>query len=438
MGQVRIGIDGYNLAMPNGTGIATYGVMLGRSIRAIGHALDGVFGLDVGAGPDTREALFYDLIGRAPSRETKHQRRVNAVRDMIQGLRPARLLDVPITDQVEKRAFADKLPAFDRLSSLPRLFETAFAHFGRSGRFLTVHMEAPPAVMHWTYPVPVQLAGSRNVYTIHDLVPLRLPYTTLDRKGGYHALIAKCIESADHICTVSEASRQDILSRFPIDPARLTNTYQCSSLPEGASSGDPLADAAMVEGIFGLPHRGYFLFFGAIEPKKNLGRLIEAYLGTQTETPLVIVGARAWQSEEELRLLPKGDAASRPHGQRILQRVLQLEYLPRPLLLKLIRGARAVMFPSLFEGFGLPALEAMQLGTPVLASNAGSLPEVTGGAAVSVDPYDVGSIAEGLRQLDGDVALRTDLSARGLRQAEAFSADRYEARLAAMYRGVLQ
>lgn len=438
MRQIRIGIDGYNLAMPNGTGIATYGIMLGRSIRAIGHALDGVFGLDVGTASDSREAMFYDLVGRTPPKDTRHQRRVNAVRDAIRVFGRPELLEVPITDLVAKRAFEEKLPVFDRLFSFPRLFEAAFSHFDRTGRFFDLRVKSPPAIMHWTYPVPVRLLGSRNVYTIHDLVPLRLPYTTLDRKRSYHALIARCIEAADHICTVSEASRDDILSRFPLDPSRLTNTYQASSLPDSAAAGDPLEDAAMIEGIFGLPHRGYFLFFGAIEPKKNIGRLIEAYLGTQTETPLVIVGARAWQSEDELRLLPKGDAASRPHGQRIMQRVLQLDYLPRPLLLKLVRGAKAVMFPSLFEGFGLPVLEAMQLGSPVLASNAGSLPEVTGDAAVSVDPYDVGSIAHGLRMLDQDADLRASLSDNGRRQAETFSADRYQARLAAMYQDVLR
>lgn len=438
MQQFRIGIDGYNLAMPNGTGIATYGVMLGRAIRAIGHPLDGVFGLDVGAARDTREALFFDLIGRASPGQTRHQRRMNALRDTIKSLRQPALLDVPISDHVEKRAFGEKLPVFDRLSSVSRMFEAAFSKFDRSGRFLTVRMKDPPAVMHWTYPVPVRLADSRNVYTIHDLIPLRLPYTTLDRKRSYHALIAQCVKVADHICTVSETSREDILSRFPVDPSRLTNTYQMSSLPSDAESGDPMEDAGMVEGIFGLPHRGYFLFFGAIEPKKNIGRLIEAYLGIQTDTPLVIVGARAWQSEDELRLLPKGDAATRPHGQRILQRVLQLEYLPRPLLLKLIRGAKAVMFPSLFEGFGLPALEAMQLGSPVLASNTGSLPEVTGDAAVTVDPYDVQSIAQALRALDEDAILRASLSERGRRQAQSFTADRYQARLAAMYQDIIR
>ncbi len=438
MRQTRIGIDGYNLAMPHGTGIATYGITLGRSIRAIGHALDGVFGLDVGKPVDTREALFFDLVGRAPAKETRHQRRVNAVRDAVRALGRPELHEVPITDQVAKQSFAETLPVFDRLFSLQRLFETAYSYFDRTGRFLAVCIKEPPAIMHWTYPVPVRLAGSRNVYTVHDLVPLRLPYTTLDRKGSYHALIASCIKTADHVCTVSEASRDDILSRFPIDPARLTNTYQASSLPAAALASDPDEDAAMIDGIFGLKHRGYFLFFGAIEPKKNIGRLIEAYLGIQTETPLVIVGARAWQSEEELRLLPKGDAANRPHGQRIMQRVLQLEYLPRPLLLKLIRGAKAVMFPSLFEGFGLPALEAMQLGSPVLASTTGSLPEVTGDAAVGVDPYDVGSIAEGLRAVDSDAGLRASLSDKGLRQAETFSAERYQARLAAMYKEILR
>ena len=426
MTPISIGIDGYNLAMPNGTGVAVYGLMLGEAIRDLGHALDGLFGLDVGARTETREVMFYDAIGRV-TKETRHQRRMNAMRDFRRSIGTLEALAVPITDAVQKQAFDTRLPRFDRLWSAPRLFETAFQHFNLTGRFLTIRMTTPPAIMHWTYPVPVRLAGARNVYTLHDLVPLRLPYTTLDVKADYHALVAGCIAQADHICTVSNASRDDIAGRFPIASDRITNTYQSSPLPADAAAAPEAEDAAAIEGIFGLAHRGYFLFFGAIEPKKNLGRLIEAFLATRTDTPLVIVGARAWQAEEELKLA-QTDTAQR--------RIVRLEYLPRRLLVKLIRGARAVVFPSLFEGFGLPALEAMQLGAPLIASDAGSLPEVTGDAALSIDPYDVDAIAAALARIDRDADLRVDLSERGRRRSALFSPAAYRERLAAMYEAI--
>jgi glycosyltransferase involved in cell wall biosynthesis len=298
-------------------------------------------------------------------------------------------------------------------------------------------MDDPPDIMHWTYPLPIELVGSRNIYTLHDLVPLRLPYTTLDAKASYRALTKACTECGDHICTVSEASRRDIIAEFAIDPARVTNSYQASPLPAAALAHSPAEDAAMIEGIFGLPAQGYFLFFGAIEPKKNLGRLIEAYLALRTETPLVIVGARAWRSEEELRLLREDEDGDSAHRQTLAKRIIRLDYMPRPLLLRLIRGARALAFPSLYEGFGLPVLEAMQFGTPILTSNTSSLPEVAGEAAVLVDPYDPLAIAAGLRALDSDGALRARLSQAGPEQAARFSEERYRERLEAMYAQVM-
>jgi glycosyltransferase involved in cell wall biosynthesis len=430
---LRIGIDGYNLAMPAGTGVATYGAALARTLATGGHRVEGVFGLAVGDAPDMREVNFFDLLGRDDSKQkTQRQQRRERRGQLYRALDPRLRLagvEVPLTELVEKGAFADRFPTFDRLTSCPDLFAIAHRHFELYGHFTTLRIPDPPEVMHWTYPLPVTLAGARNIYTLHDLVPLRLPYTTLDVKHTYVAIVAACVRDAAHICTVSEASRRDILDRFPTDPARVSNCYQASPMPPAALAGSAEADAHVVEGVFGLPPAGYFLFFGAIEPKKNVGRLLEAYLALQTPTPLVIVGARAWQSESELRLLAQAGGRA--------GRIVQLDYLPRALLLKLIRSARAVVFPSLYEGFGLPVLEAMQLGTPVLTSRTSSLPEVAGDAAVFVDPYDATSIAQALASLDNDAGLRDRLRAAGLAQAALFSPERYRARLDAMYARVL-
>ena len=107
--------------------------------------------------------------------------------------------------------------------------------------------------------------------------------------------------------------------------------------------------------------------------------------------------------------------------------------MPFSLLISLIRGAKATLFPSLYEGFGLPVLESMALSTAVLTSTGGSLPEVAGDAAISVDPYDVQAMTRGLRALDADEALRDDLVRRGLTQAAKFSVEAYQGRLSAMY-----
>jgi glycosyltransferase involved in cell wall biosynthesis len=311
------------------------------------------------------------------------------------------------------------------------LFDVANRHFRRTKRFLRVRVANPPQVMHWTYPLPILLEGARNIYTLHDLVPLRLPYTTLDNKRSYLRLIRGCLRWGDHICTVSEASRQDILSLFPVHPERVTNTYQTAGLPEQVRPGEDIG--GWLARLFDLPHKGYFLFFGALEPKKNVGRMIQAYLASGVQSPLVIVGGRSWKAEGELRLLVGNDGKPT----RSASRVRMLEYLPPAWLGTLVRGARAVLFASLYEGFGLPVLEAMQLGTPVLTSTTSSLPEVAGDAAILVDPYDPGAIAEAIRQLDDRPELRAQLAEAGLRQARRFEPERYAERLAALYGAVL-
>ena len=110
-----------------------------------------------------------------------------------------------------------------------------------------------------------------------------------------------------------------------------------------------------------------------------------------------------------------------------------MPYVPFAQLVSLIRGAKAAVFPSLYEGFGLPVLEAMLLGTPVIASNTASLPEVAGDAALMVDPYDPRAITQAIRTMDADADLRADYTKRGLKQAECFSAERYRARLKDVY-----
>lgn len=432
MTRLTIGIDGYNLALPNGTGVATYGYMLAATLRDAGHDVTGLFGVDMGTDPALREVMFYDRLGQVPP--TPHLRRKRSRRILRAALRPfhaPRAEELPRTGRVETANLAERLPAFDRLVTSPDLFEIAHRHFRIYGRFLRLRMDNPPQVMHWTYPLPIRLEGAANIYTFHDLVPLRLPYTTLDAKQAYRALLAACAAEAAHICTVSETSRADIIAEFGIEPARITNCYQVSPLGDGL--GDATADAAIIENIFGLTYRGYFLHFGAIEPKKNIGRLIEGYLSTGIAAPLVMTGSRGWRAEEELRLLVPEDEADTVHGRRMAERIRRLEHLSRPLLTRLIRGARAVVFPSIHEGFGLPVLEAMQLGTPVLTSDSGALSEIAGDAVLGVDPYDITAIAAGIRALDGDAALRARLGAAGPVAAARFSAAAYRTRLEAMY-----
>jgi glycosyltransferase involved in cell wall biosynthesis len=150
------------------------------------------------------------------------------------------------------------------------------------------------------------------------------------------------------------------------------------------------------------------------------------------DIPLVITGAVGWGNKTEAKRLQelRTEGAGGLNGSR---RIYHFEYVSLPMLVTLIRGARAVVFPSLYEGFGLPVLEAMLLGTPVVTSRASSLPEIAGDAALYVNPYDVDDIARAIKTITADADLRSELSRRGRAQAELFSVERYRDRVAAMY-----
>jgi glycosyltransferase involved in cell wall biosynthesis len=432
---LRIGIDGYNLAMPHGTGVATYARTLIAAVTALQWKVDLLYGIPVAldAPADLRETLFYGRLSEErDGGDLLPQTISGKIRRFL--LTPERrvMAEVPSTGRVITTGFSDRVPPFSRLFTRGRIFSVSARYFRRYKRFMTLRIPDPPAIMHWTYPLPLRLEGAVNIYTIHDLVPLRLPHTSLEDKRYYHNLIRHCIDTAAHIVTVSEASRRDIIDLFGAHPDRVTNTYQAFDPPTHEAGDNDLP--RRLDRLFNLRQDGYFLFFGAIEPKKNLGRLIEAYLRSEIETPLVIVGSGGWKSDQELRLLRGGSGTTLPGASQIRQ----IDYLPRRMLLDLIQGARAVLFPSLYEGFGLPALEALALGVPLMTSRISSLPEVAGDAAVYVDPYDVAAMVAGLRKLDGDETLRKILRAAGPAQAERFGAEAYCSRLESLYRSVLK
>jgi glycosyltransferase involved in cell wall biosynthesis len=302
-------------------------------------------------------------------------------------------------------------------------------------------MPQAPALFHATHPLPVHVAGCPNIVTIHDLVPLRLPHMTLDNKRYVFRLLRHLVKSADHILTVSEYSRRDIISVFGVPESRITNTYQAVNLPSRAlsRSDDEVADE--ITNLFELDPGEYYLFIGALEPKKNVSRLIDAYAASGSRRPLIVAGGTGWQNEGDLERINDMRFSNYRVRENTISKVKQVRripYLPPAQLITLMRGARALLFPSLFEGFGLPVLEAMTLGTPVLTSNTTSLPEIAGDAALVVDPYDIAEMAAAIRRLDNDMDLLEDLSSRGRKQAELYSMTNYVSRLGQAYRGILK
>jgi glycosyltransferase involved in cell wall biosynthesis len=432
----RVFLDGYNLALDQGTGVATYARNLSFGMARLGFEVGVLYGTRASPSRDPliREIAFFDeRVGDPP-------KWIQAIRRgyrMI-GSPGGEVADrVPMSGNVIATTFRDRLPHYDEIWNAREVFQQAHAHFRVMGGLLPVRVRGrPPKLMHWTYPLPVVARGARNIYTMHDLVPLRLPYTTLDNKRRYFRLNRLLGQRADHIVTVSEASKRDIVSLLGVPEERVTNTWQAVDIPRKFTEVPMPAVAAEVEGSFGLVAGQYWLFFGAIEPKKNVGRMIQAFLASNVDGPLVIVGKKAWKSEQELRLMFDDHIRTlvlEGGTLRTRRKVILLDYAPFRLLVNLIRGARAVLFPSLYEGFGLPALEAMLLGTPVITSNTASMPEVVGDAALTVDPYDISALVQAIRAVDGDPALRARLAEAGPRRAALFSPERYAERLAALY-----
>lgn len=451
----RIYIDGLNLALESGTGVATYARNLSAALAGLGAEVGIVYGRStVGREGLLQEISFFDPVEDRGPRPVRWMRAASAVLRATSGVRATEIVlsGAVISDNTSLRP-----PDCQHVFNHRRLFRLANDYFKVHRRLLKLRCPRPPDIMHWTYPIPIEMVGARNIYTIHDLVPLRLPQTTLDQKATYLRLARLLSERADHLVTVSESSKRDIMEILRVPAHRITNTYQAVEIPETVRNRSVGDVVSTVEGIFGLPYQGYYLFFGAIEPKKNIDRLIQAYLGSNVRTPLVILGKKAWLAEKELRLLDidrfRTSQRWRPNDDRSEfsdisrqslgdqhnvssepgSKVIYLQYAPFSLLMSLVRGARGVLFPSLYEGFGLPVLEAMNLGTPVVTSNISSLPEIAGEAALTVNPYDTEAIMRAIRMLDGDEDLREELSRRGLQQAKLFSHDVYSSRLRELY-----
>ena len=428
----RIYFDGLNLSLERGTGIATYTRMLARVARELGYEIGVVYSSphEPEKNPQLREIAFFDPNNAA--RISPRRGTYNKLIDQLRYTRSVKPTSLDLSGLVIADQFRSRIPVHDRMFVARNLFGNARDYYAWSGRFAELAFDVAPEIMHCTYQLPLRAKGARNIYTIHDLVPLRLPFTTLDNKRLTYRLLRKIAAEADHIVTVSENSRRDIVQLLGVGEERVTNTYEAVEFPpELIGRSDDLI-AEQLRGSYGLGLRDYLLFYGALEPKKNIARLIDAYQLAAIDIPLVVAGPPGWGTASEAALLQQLDRETTSEA-RPRRRFHRLEYVSLPLLVTLVQGARAVIFPSLYEGFGLPVLEAMLLGTPVVTSSASSLPEIAGDAALYVDPYDIDDIARGIKTIASDADLRAELSRRGRVQAEKFSVARYRERMAALY-----
>ncbi|MGE0129585.1 MAG: glycosyltransferase family 4 protein [Blastocatellales bacterium] len=273
----------------------------------------------------------------------------------------------------------------------------------------------PVDVLHVQYTAP-PFCRVPVVATIHDLAFERMP-ETFTRRGSFQLklTVRRTAKKAARIATVSEYSRQDLLGIYKLPPEKVVVTYngiESHFTPQQASPNE----AEQIRQRFGVS-RDFLLAVGSLQPRKNLVRLIRAYSKLRSEredfTPqLVIVGRKLWLTDGIF------DEVNR---QRWADDVILTGYVADEDLPALYRAARAFVYPSLFEGFGLPPLEAMACGTPVVTSGVSSLPEVTGDAALLIDPNDEQALANALIEILNNERLRVELREKGIAQAGKFT-----------------
>ncbi len=275
-------------------------------------------------------------------------------------------------------------------------------------------------VAPWWVPCPF-------VVTIHDLAYLRYPHVHPRGRRAYLTLLTRwTARRVRAVIAVSTYTAQEVEKLLSLPGERITVIY------EGVDADYQPRPRDEVESFRrerGLPER-YILCVGNLEPRKNLPRLVEAYARVRAPgVPLVLLGPRGWEYDEIFRRVEALDLS----GRVVFPGFVSREELPL-----WYNGATIMVYPSLYEGFGLPPLEAMACGTPVLTSNSSSLPEVVGTAGLQVPPDDTDAMAAEMQRLLDDATLRSELSQRGVERARLFSWTKMAQETADLYRRLLE
>jgi glycosyltransferase involved in cell wall biosynthesis len=420
---IKVLIDGYNLQLPQGTGIKTYGISLIQALNELGARVDVLLGRGGYKGNDILdEVYFFDNIEKDQNLFVLFKGLLKTASGPLYRARRRKSSGGYV---VKRGQYSDDFLKYATSFNLPQCYDIANAIYKKLNITTNISASEKLDIWHATYPLPMKIRGTQKITTVHDLIPLRLPYATLDNKENFYLKVRDALKDSAVTITVSEHSKQDLLTYFDVDPDRIVVTYQPIAL-EPLRTGKE--DVAFALKRFGLTYQNYLLFVGAIEPKKNVGRLLDAYAALNTNLPLVIVGKKGWLWENEI-----GKLAYLLDNSGDQKQVRLLEYVATDSLRYLYRGAYCLVFPSLYEGFGLPPVEAMNFGCPVVTSNVSCLPEVCGGAALYVDPYDVRDIKAKLEEILGNRQLRDQLAIAGRQVAKNFSQENYLKRLYQAY-----
>lgn len=265
------------------------------------------------------------------------------------------------------------------------------------------------SIYHETAFTPAKQTGLPTVFSVYDLSLRRYREThPKERVMLFEYFIKKRLDYANHILTSSEFVKQEVIEEFCLAPSMVT-AIPLAPDPLFSPSKDNLVER--VKRKYDLP-RSYLLFVSSLEPRKNIDLLIEAMTIAHTDIPLVLVGWQGWGEKRWLEKIDNNNLKSRIHI---------LGHVPDHDLKAIYTGAQALVYPSLYEGFGLPILEAMACRCPVICSEAASMPEVAGDAAILIDPARSDELAQAIETIVHDTQTRADLVKKGEVQAASFS-----------------
>ncbi|GAA4809434.1 hypothetical protein GCM10011365_15850 [Marinicella pacifica] len=421
-------VDGFNLALKKGSGIKTYGMTTLDAYQKLGYDVgvltDNQFVTGENALLDEVNLFDQDEVRLHPWLNYKWLRNLRAASYMLRSRQSHRVVPhyvEPDPDNYLSKVGGDK---YSYIENIPDVFHMANRMFALTKRLTKIKPTEKPDIFHLTTPWPVKIPGVKTVVTIHDLIPLKIPFTTLDFKKYFYYLFKQAAESADLILSVSEHTKKDIINIYGVSEDKIKVTYQSYRASKTVNHDD----AKTYLKAQNLTPQKYILFVGNIEPKKNIKQLIQAMAYVKKGYKLAVVGRKAWMHESQLKglnnFLKKDD-------------YVFLDYVPEYELGMLYQNATCLVMPSLYEGFGLPVLEAMQHDCPVICSNRSSLPEVAGDAAIYIDPYQFGEIRDAINSLIEHPTKRAGMIKKGRERVAFFSPDNYAHRLAKAYEGLV-
>lgn len=272
--------------------------------------------------------------------------------------------------------------------------------------------------------MPPQRSG-KKVGTVFDLTALIYPELHHPRTSQLDKVrFQKLSKEADLIITISQTSKKDFLKFWP--DTNIEVVYP--GVPSIFTNKINISDTRRVLRKYNL-RSGYFLSVATLEPRKNLEGLVEAYISSKVQRPLVVVGESGWKNEKLLDLLKKYKQSFFSNKNRIIV----TGFIPDEDLVILYQQALCLVYPSFYEGFGLPVLEAISCGAPVICSGTSSLKEVGGGAVFYISPQNVSEIKRALIKIETNPTLRKELIKKGLKQAKKFSWEKSATRLNKLY-----